>query len=100
MQLSHALAGSEPDELRRLVHLEAEDGFVYPVSPHISPYLPVSPHVSGPRSGRPCSCTPTSTREDAHSAAPGRTQPHLDASPAVLAACMAMARTLTPSFAA
>ena len=51
MQLSHALAGSEPDELRRLVHLEAEDGFVYPVSPHISPYLPVSPHVSGPRSG-------------------------------------------------
>ena len=39
MQLSHALAGSEPDELRRLVHLEAEDVFVYPISPRISPCL-------------------------------------------------------------
>ena len=42
MQLSHALAGSEPDELRRWVPLEAEDVFVYPISPRISPYLPMS----------------------------------------------------------
>ena len=30
MQLSHALAGSEPDELRRFFHLEAVHGFLSP----------------------------------------------------------------------